>query len=413
VYAGAGRDLVLGGDGDDHIWGEFGKDALYGGNGNDHIDGGADDDRLYGGAGHDALSGGMGNDLLAGGAGHDTITTGHGRNIAIGGQGNDDITGGADRDVFLLNPGDGNDALYLSQAELPENADVLSVGGRITPADVYLRRDKSDLLVELRPIRSGKDEAERVTATLKDWYVDGGSHRTIHVLQLFEGGEAVTYDFLKVVAQFDAATLGRNETAPWRAQDTLHSVEVARGSAIAEGIADVYAEIGVVAGDASDSDEVSTEHDALPDFQPAHPGTGGHTEHLRPSEERDRSHHDAAPQVGTREQQLIVEWCAELQAQFCREVSQLDESASGKEARVVNDDRRAIAAEWQRIRRWSYASTIDGSSAASVCEQYPMYFHAADSDISDMPLATVGLRHPAGNDVQTLKGLKEGYALLS
>jgi Ca2+-binding RTX toxin-like protein len=413
VYAGAGRDLVLGGDGDDHIWGEFGKDALYGGNGNDHIDGGADDDRLYGGAGHDALSGGMGNDLLAGGAGHDTITTGHGRNIAIGGQGNDDITGGADRDVFLLNPGDGNDALYLSQAELPENADVLSVGGRITPADVYLRRDKSDLLVELRPIRSGKDEAERVTAALKDWYVDGGSHRTIHVLQLFEGGEAVTYDFLKLVMQFDAATRGRNETAPWRAQDTLRSVEVARGSAIAEGIADVYAEIGVVPGDASDSDEVSTEHDALPDFQPAHPGTGGHTEHLRPSEERDRSHHDAAPQVGTREQQLIVEWCAELQAQFCREVSQLDESASGKEARVVNDDRRAIAAEWQRIRRWSYASTIDGSSAASVCEQYPMYFHAADSDISDMPLATVGLRHPAGNDVQTLKGLKEGYALLS
>jgi len=60
--AGAGNDVILGGDGDDIISGGDGNDWLFGADG---------DDRLVGSAGNDILAGGDGSDKLTGSSGKD------------------------------------------------------------------------------------------------------------------------------------------------------------------------------------------------------------------------------------------------------------------------------------------------------------------------------------------------------
>lgn len=59
--------IVLGGDGNDHIKGGRGSDVLVGGAGKDDLKGGSGSDILIGGAGKDKLKGGRGDDLLIGG----------------------------------------------------------------------------------------------------------------------------------------------------------------------------------------------------------------------------------------------------------------------------------------------------------------------------------------------------------
>ncbi|MEX2481767.1 MAG: calcium-binding protein [Gammaproteobacteria bacterium] len=65
--AGAGRDIAVGNGGDDIILGGRGDDFLSGRAGRDILDGGEDDDVLSGGADEDLLFGGSGNDYLFGG----------------------------------------------------------------------------------------------------------------------------------------------------------------------------------------------------------------------------------------------------------------------------------------------------------------------------------------------------------
>lgn len=64
ISADGGNDVILGGAGDDYI---------YGGAGNDRIDGGAGEDHIYGERGHDIMLGGSDNDYIYGGSGHDII----------------------------------------------------------------------------------------------------------------------------------------------------------------------------------------------------------------------------------------------------------------------------------------------------------------------------------------------------
>ncbi|OWV05596.1 calcium-binding protein, partial [Fibrobacter sp. UWH1] len=59
-----GKDTLIGGDGDD---------VIYGGGGDDHIDGGAGDDLIYGEKGHDRIMGGSDDDTIHGGEGMDII----------------------------------------------------------------------------------------------------------------------------------------------------------------------------------------------------------------------------------------------------------------------------------------------------------------------------------------------------
>lgn len=80
VFAGAGKDTILG---------SKAGDTLEGGNGADTILGGAGNDGLIGGAGNDLLKGGAGDDLLNGGDGDDTIEGGTGADYYFGGNGAD------------------------------------------------------------------------------------------------------------------------------------------------------------------------------------------------------------------------------------------------------------------------------------------------------------------------------------
>ena len=81
LSGGAEGDILNGGNGNDHLFGNFqnpqfpeddGDDILNGGDGDDHLVGNGADDTLNGGAGNDSLTGGQGSDLFEGGPGTDT-----------------------------------------------------------------------------------------------------------------------------------------------------------------------------------------------------------------------------------------------------------------------------------------------------------------------------------------------------
>ncbi|MXZ33218.1 MAG: hypothetical protein F4Z20_07770, partial [Gammaproteobacteria bacterium] len=79
VITGTGSsETLVGGTGDDRIYGLNGNDTLDGGAGNDLLEGGNGNDVLIGGAGDDSLRGGDGDDVLDGGAGTDSLHGGHG-----------------------------------------------------------------------------------------------------------------------------------------------------------------------------------------------------------------------------------------------------------------------------------------------------------------------------------------------
>lgn len=71
--------------------------------GGDHKGGG---DALYGGAGDDILIGGSGNDVLHGGTGDDILMGGHGNDTLHGGDGNDILFGGSGNDTLIGGKGD-------------------------------------------------------------------------------------------------------------------------------------------------------------------------------------------------------------------------------------------------------------------------------------------------------------------
>ena len=125
VLAGSDQDLVYGGDGTDSVSGGSDTDTIYGGAGDDTLDGGGStdtiyggagddtiietggslsDDTIYGGDGNDSIDGGDREDLISGDAGLDTIEGGAGTDTILGGQGADSLSGGADADTIY---GDG------------------------------------------------------------------------------------------------------------------------------------------------------------------------------------------------------------------------------------------------------------------------------------------------------------------
>ncbi|MGH8474413.1 MAG: calcium-binding protein [Methylococcales bacterium] len=131
VYGTPGDDVICGKGGKDMVDGREGDDIIYGNNGADHLSGGLGDDELYGGNGPDDLSGydddhdglpsgdlnGDGivddldtdQDLLEGGNGPDTLSGGPDDDSMYGENGNDEIYGGFGDDV--LSGGNGPDVL--------------------------------------------------------------------------------------------------------------------------------------------------------------------------------------------------------------------------------------------------------------------------------------------------------------
>lgn len=91
LVGGDGDDDIYGNGGDDWILGEFGDDTLYGGPGND---------LLVGGDGMDTLKGGFNDDKLHGGGGTDTLLGENGNDVLYGGLGTDTMGGGAGDDFL-------------------------------------------------------------------------------------------------------------------------------------------------------------------------------------------------------------------------------------------------------------------------------------------------------------------------
>ncbi len=76
IDGGPGRDILIGGSGQNMLIGGEGSDQLFGGSGHDILIGGEDPDLLFGGFGRDIIIGGLGRDLLMGSFGEDILIAG-------------------------------------------------------------------------------------------------------------------------------------------------------------------------------------------------------------------------------------------------------------------------------------------------------------------------------------------------
>ncbi|WP_339629262.1 peroxidase family protein [uncultured Pseudomonas sp.] len=144
------NDTLIGGAGDDTLWGDGGNDIIEGGYGIDHIHGGAGDDIItdigdadviHGDDGHDVIHTGPGLDLVFGGGGQDFIYGGPDGKEIFGGRDNDFIFSGNGPSFILGNEGDdwmeggdGFDTLAGDNSELFFNSpiighDVMNGGG--------------------------------------------------------------------------------------------------------------------------------------------------------------------------------------------------------------------------------------------------------------------------------------------
>lgn len=102
------NDLLYGREGNDNLSGNEGNDVIHGEQGNDKLYGGGQNDAIYGGEGDDYIRGDAGNDLIFGDSGNDDIDGGTGKDVIHGGDGNDTIR---DLDDDVIFGDDGNDTI--------------------------------------------------------------------------------------------------------------------------------------------------------------------------------------------------------------------------------------------------------------------------------------------------------------
>ena len=115
VVSNAGDDNIVGGDGDDVIFGDTinynytgTESAMMADIKANHLTLSAEsglsggDDLINAGAGNDIVYGQEGNDVILGGEGNDILSGGTGNDILSGGTGNNTLTGGAGADTFTL-----------------------------------------------------------------------------------------------------------------------------------------------------------------------------------------------------------------------------------------------------------------------------------------------------------------------
>ncbi|WP_187287228.1 beta strand repeat-containing protein [Methylotenera mobilis] len=203
------------------------NNTLVGGDGNDTLYGNNLADTLIGGAGSDSLNDTAGNNLFDGGLGNDIITAGSGNDLLIGGFGNDTITTGTGYDVIVFNKGDGQDIINASTGA----DNTISLGGNFAYSDLSFTKSTNDLILKV-------GTADQIT--LKDWYV-GTTNKSVVNLQVIAeamtgfslGGSDVlrdnkveSFNFANLVAAFDAA----GATANWQLTDARLTTHLQTGS---------------------------------------------------------------------------------------------------------------------------------------------------------------------------------------
>jgi len=266
LWAGNDSDKLDGGDGNDYLDGANGEDELYAGNGDDTLDGGNETDLLAAGAGNDVLRSGNGLDVVVAGAGNDNIDTGNdgdfidagagddvinagsGADFIAGGRGNDTVDAGQDYDVIAFNRGDGADTVLTSSWQ----RDTLSLGGGIRYADLSLRKDGNNLVLDM-----GQGDS----ITFQDWYADG-TRRNLTTLQVVTGAaggdydaassdrvrnrKTVSFDFEQLANRFDQVRAADPSLSSWSLAGVLDTY-YQRGSdtqAIGGDLAYRYATLG-------------------------------------------------------------------------------------------------------------------------------------------------------------------------
>ncbi len=137
--------VLIGGKGDDHLYGTLKNDKIYGNDHNDHLYGKNGEDQLHGGAGDDYLDGGKGKDFLNGGGGADIY-----------------VIDASDPEIDEISDIDiGDTADSAIDTILLKNAN---------PANVYFAQDGDDMRIFLY-----ENGVARDVARVKGQYGGGGS----------------------------------------------------------------------------------------------------------------------------------------------------------------------------------------------------------------------------------------------
>ncbi|MEZ5854193.1 MAG: calcium-binding protein [Hyphomicrobiaceae bacterium] len=203
MFGMSGNDLLKGGQGDDQLWGNSGDDDLRGGKGDDALHGGSGNDAMRGGAGNDTLEGNSGNDTMHGGAGNDVLHGDSGDDVMAGGAGDDSLYGGSGDDLFLA--GAGND--YYEGNSGFDTLDYTGV--------------KNGIVMDLSKhtvTGAGTDEVwsiESVIGSSHDDIMKGDKRENV-----MNGGDGD--DVLRSMGGADTLTGGKgNDTFQWLAKDVV------------------------------------------------------------------------------------------------------------------------------------------------------------------------------------------------
>jgi Ca2+-binding RTX toxin-like protein len=197
MVGGNGDDVIFGYATNDNLTGLAGSDRLYGAAGNDMLDGGDGTDYLEGGAGDDTLIGGAGNDELYGDGYYGNVG---GNDTLDGGAGNDTLMGGFGSDTILFGRGDGQD-LVISSDNIWNNGsdantskrDVLQFKAGVAPADVRLSRSGDNLVAK---IVGSTDQV-----TFQNHFYQGGNTSTQFVIDEFRFSDGTVWNLAQIEVQ--------------------------------------------------------------------------------------------------------------------------------------------------------------------------------------------------------------------